>query len=300
MGTVSLQVLRKSERRNLPDVRFTTPASQFPSASHCPLRAIAVSSGRNGAGKSNIVINLAMAFSRLGLRVLIVDGDLGFENVHTLLGLTPKFGISHVLEGKKTLDEVLTDGPGDIRIVAANPGVRDFKGLTLEQKLIFLETLDNLDSEIDVLLIDTSAGISDPIRYFNLAAQEKIIVANPDPASISSAGALIVSLYSKYRERHFKVLANGVANERMGKQVFSDVCRAADHLLDSLSLDYLGSIPFDPCISEAAKRQRPVLEAFPGAPSSAAFILIANHIRKMPPNMNHGTIQFFGKRNLSV
>ncbi len=259
-----------------------------------------MSGGRTGLGKSTIVINLAVAFSRLGERVLVIDGDLGLANVHTQLGLTPKYGINDVLEGNKPLDEMLISGPGDIRILSMVSGTGGFTRLTHEQKLILLETLDNLDTEIDVLLIDTSAGISDSVLYFNLAAQEKIIVLTADPASISGACALIESLYSKYRERHFKILANGVVSKKTGKEIFSNLCRAADHLSGGLSLDYLGSIPFDPCIPEAGKQQRPVLEAFPESPSSAAFMLITGNIEKMPPNTNQGTIQFFGKRLRSV
>ncbi len=110
-----------------------------------------MSGGRTGLGKSTIVINLAVAFSRLGERVLVIDGDLGLANVHTQLGLTPKYGINDVLEGNKPLDEMLISGPGDIRILSMVSGTGGFTRLTHEQKLILLETLDNLDTEIDVL-----------------------------------------------------------------------------------------------------------------------------------------------------
>jgi len=264
------------------------------------VRAISVSSGKGGVGKSSVVVNLAIAFDRLGQRVLIIDGDLGLANIHVLLGLSPQYSIRDVLEGRRTLEEVLIAGPGRIRILPAISGKRTLTRFTDEQKLIFLEMLDGLETEIDVLLIDTGAGISDTVLYFNLAAQEKIIVVNSDPASIADAYTLIETLFTKYRERHFGILANGVRGARAGKDIFSKLCKAADHLMDGLSLDYLGSIPHDPCVHQAVIEQHPVMEAFPEAPSAAAFMRVAEGIRKAAPNTNHGTIRFFRKHILNA
>lgn len=277
-----------------------TAASQASPKDRRSVRAISVSSGKGGVGKSSIVVNLAVAFDRLGHRVLIIDGDLGLANIHVLLGLTPQHSIKDVLEGKKALEEALIAGPGKIRILPAVSGKRTLTHFTDEQKLIFLEMLDGLETEIDVLLIDTGAGISDTVLYFNLAAQDKIVVVNSDPASIANAYTLIETLYTKYRERHFKVLANGVRGAKAGKDIFSSLCKAADHLLDGLSLDYLGSIPHDPHVHQAVSQQRTVMEAFPDAPSAAAFMRLAEAIRKTAPNANHGTIRFFRKHILNV
>ena len=202
------------------------------SALQKPVRVIAVSSGKGGVGKSNIVINLSVALDRLGHRALIMDADLGLANIDILLGLTPKYNMSHVLSGQKRLEEVLVDGPGRVKIMPASSGVQELTRLTDDQKLLFLELLDGLETDIDVLLIDTGAGISDTVLYFNLAANERIIVVTPEPTSLTDAYALIKVLYSKHGERHFRILVNMAGDESMGKFVFAKLSKVADHFLD--------------------------------------------------------------------
>ncbi len=265
-----------------------------------PVRVMAVSSGKGGVGKSNVVINLSLAFDRLGLRVLIMDADLGLANIDVLLGLTPKYNLSHVLKGQKRLDEVLISGPGNVKIMPASSGVQELTRLTDEQKLVFLELLDELETDIDILLVDTGAGISDTVLYFNLAAHERIIVVTPEPTSLTDAYALIKVLYSKHGERHFRILVNSVPNESAGKSVFSKISRVADHFLDGLSLDYLGSIPQDALVTKAVLQQKALLDAFPLAPASKAFGRVAESIHRTPPSINQGNIQFFWKRLLHV
>jgi flagellar biosynthesis protein FlhG len=236
----------------------------------------------------------------MGLQTLIMDADLGLANIDVLLGITPKYNMSHVLSGQKRLDEVLVDGPGKMKIMPASSGVQELTRLTDEQKMIFLELLDGLETDIDVLLIDTGAGISDTVLYFNLAAHERIIVVTPEPTSLTDAYALIKVLYSKHGERYFRILVNSAANESMGKSVFAKLSKVADHFLDGISLDYLGTIPHDTSITKSVLQQRPLLEAFPSSPASMAFISIAETISRTRPNVNQGTIQFFWKRLLNV
>lgn len=265
------------------------------------VRVMAISSGKGGVGKSSVVVNLALALDRLGKRVLIMDADLGLANIDILLGLAPKYNISHVLDGSKRLEDVLVRGPGNIRVMPASSGVQELTKLTDEQKLIFLEMLDGLEASIDILLIDTGAGISDTVVYFNLAAQEKIILVTPEPTSLTDAYALIKVLHTRHEERHFKILTNAVKDEAAGKAIFAKICRVADHFLDGLSLDYLGAVPHDPHMSKAVIQQKPLLELFPQAPAAKAFTTLANRLQKAPPpHQIHGNIQFFWKRLLHV
>jgi flagellar biosynthesis protein FlhG len=265
------------------------------------VRVMAISSGKGGVGKTNVVVNLALAFDRLGKRVLILDADLGLANVDILLGLAPRYHIGHVLEGSKRLEEVLVPGPGNIRVMPASSGVQELTRLTDEQKLLFLELLDGLEAEIDILLIDTGAGISDTVLYFNVAAQEKIIVVTAEPTSLTDAYALIKVLYTKHGERHFKVLTNNVKDDQTGKSIFTQISKVADHFLDGLSLDYLGNIPSDACMPKAVVQQKPLLEAFPQAAAAKAFTVLAGKLDKSPPpHFNHGSIQFFWKRLLNI
>jgi flagellar biosynthesis protein FlhG len=261
---------------------------------------MAVSSGKGGVGKSTVVVNLAVAFDRLGLRVLIMDADLGLANIDILLGLTPKQNIAHVLEGKRSLREVLVEGPGKIRIMPASSGIQKLTQLSDEQKLLLLEVLDELESEVDVVLIDTGAGISDTVLYFNMAAQEKMVVVTPEPTSLTDAYALIKVLYTRHGERHFKVLVNSAEDEKKGKAIFAKLSKVADHFLDGISLDYLGSIPHDVNISRAIIQQKPFIDVYPQTPAARAFMMLAHRIQKSPPHVNHGTVQFFWKRLLNT
>jgi len=265
-----------------------------------PVRVICVSSGKGGVGKSNIVVNLACAFDLMGKKVLVLDADLGLANIDVLLGLAPKENISHVLEGKRQLREVLVSGPGNIRIMPASSGVQELTRLTDEQKLQFLQLLDELETDVDILLVDTAAGISDTVLYFNLAAHERIVVVTPEPTSLTDAYALIKVLYTRHGERHFRILANSVHNEKGGKSIFAQMSKVADHFLDGISLDFLGSIPNDPDVPRAVLQQKALVEAFPNAPAARAFITIAEKIIKSAPHPNNGTVQFFWKRLLKV
>ncbi|HQN17696.1 MAG TPA: MinD/ParA family protein [Syntrophobacteraceae bacterium] len=293
----------RNKMSNSPQESLEIPAPEWikPPNAEQPVRVIAISSGKGGVGKSSIVVNLAVALDRLGKRVLIMDADLGLANIDILLGLAPKYNISHLLDGSKQLEDVLVQGPGRIRIMPASSGVQELTKLTDEQKLIFLEMLDGLESEIDILLIDTGAGISDTVVYFNLAAQEKIIVVTPEPTSLTDAYALIKVLYTRHDERHFKILTNSVKDEAAGKGIFAKISKVADHFLDGLSLDYLGAIPYDPNMPRAVMQQRPLCELFQQTPAAKAFADLANRLHKAPPPyLNHGNIQFFWKRLLHV
>jgi flagellar biosynthesis protein FlhG len=264
------------------------------------VRVMAVSSGKGGVGKSTVVVNLAVAFDRLGQRVLIMDADLGLANIDILLGLTPKQNISHVLEGKSSLREVLVQGPGKIRIMPASSGIQKLTQLSDEQKILLLEVLDELESEVDIVLIDTGAGISDTVLYFNMAAQEKMIVVTTEPTSLTDAYALIKVLYMRHGERHFKVLVNSAEDEKKGKAIFAKLSKVADHFLDGISLDYLGSIPHDINISRAIIQQKPFIDVYPQTAAAKAFMMLAQRIQKSPPHVNHGTVQFFWKRLLNT
>lgn len=264
------------------------------------VRVIAVSSGKGGVGKSTVVINLAVAFDRLGQRVLVLDADLGLANIDIFLGLTPKQNISDVLNGKRQLHEVLVNGPGRIRIMPASSGVQELTRLTDEQKLLLLEMLDELESEVDLLLIDTAAGISDTVLYFNLAAQERIIVVTPEPTSLTDAYALIKVLHTRNGERHFRILTNAADSDREGKLIFSKLSKVADHFLNGISLDYLGNIPRDPQVSEALMQQKPFITLFPHTAAAKAFANLAERIHRSAPARDNGNVRFFWKRFLEI
>lgn len=264
------------------------------------IRVFSVSSGKGGVGKSNVVINLAIAMTKLGKRVLILDADLGLANVDVLLGLNPQYNISHVLKGQKRIDDILVEGPSGVTIMPASSGVQELTQLSVEQKVMLLDLLESIPVNFDVFMIDTGAGISDTVLYFNLMAQEKIIVLTPEPTSLTDGYALIKVLFQRHGERYFRILVNNVEDENQAKAIYKQISRVADHFLDGIAIDYVGSVPKDAHIPKAVMHQKAVTELFPKAPSSQAFRQIAQRLLNSHPQMDQGSVKLFWKKLLGV
>jgi len=259
-------------------------------------RVLAVTSGKGGVGKTNVVANLGFAFTKLGKKVLILDADLGLANIDVLLGLTPKFNFSHVLQGRKTISEIMIEGPEGMKILPASSGVQELTALTEEQKMQLINELDGLDGSIDILLIDTAAGISSNVVYFNLAAQEIVVVASPEPTSITDAYALIKVLSTRYSEKHFKLIINYVSSPKEAEEVVHNLQITAERFLN-VSIDYLGHILRDENVVRAVRRQKLVVELYPESKASKCFFQIANKISSLPPvHLPTGNIQFFWRQ----
>jgi len=264
----------------------------------CP-RVLSVTSGKGGVGKTNVVANLALAFTQMGKRVLVFDADLGLANIDVLLGLTPQYSIEHLLSGEKSFFDILVRGPGGMSILPASSGVFDLVDLDDHQKIFLLNELDLVVEEVDILLIDTCAGISSNVMYFNTAAQDSIVVVTPEPTSITDAYALIKVLSTKFKKKHFMALVNFVPNAQEAEEVYRRISLVAERFLESISIEYLGFIPRDEKIPLAVRHQRPVLELYPRAPSSKRFIELAKALSERPlQDQNHGHIQFFLKKLL--
>jgi len=265
-----------------------------------PLRVIAVTSGKGGVGKSNIVVNLGLSLARLGHKVLLIDADLGLANLDILLGLTPHFTIQDMLSLRKTMDEVLLEGPGGIKILPASSGIPELADLDEYQKMFLLDELDNYSAKVDVVLIDTGAGISRNVLFFNIAALERIVVANNEPTSITDAYALIKILATKHSERRFKLLVNGLDQRQEGEKVYRTLLRVMERFLGrEVSLEYLGCIPHDEAIPKAVLKQQPVLSLYPKARVSKSFTELARKLSESPPPLDiSSNIKFFWRRLL--
>lgn len=259
------------------------------------IRVIAVTGGKGGVGKTNVVANLAYAMTKIGKRVLVLDADLGLGNLDVLLGLAPKYHIGHLLSGERSLDEVIVRGPNGMMILPASSGVQELTSLTEGQKLSFISELDNLKESVDILLIDTGAGISSNVLYFNTAAQEIIVVVTPEPTSITDAYALMKVLFQKHDERRFNLLVNSVKGPKEGIDVYNNLCTVADRYLD-ISINYLGSVPFDENLQKAVREQRAITDLYPHSKASEEFYNIARAILDSQPKKVTGNIQFLWKR----
>jgi flagellar biosynthesis protein FlhG len=262
------------------------------------IRVISVTSGKGGVGKSNVVSNLAIALSAQGKKVLLIDADLGLGNLDVLLGLSPVYNLNHVLNGEKSIIDILIDGPAGIKIIPAGSGVQELTSLGQHEKLKLLDELDMLEEQFDIMIVDTEAGISENVTYFTVAAQEIFVVVTPEPTSITDAYALIKLLATRYSEHHFKVLVNMAKDSEDALEVFRKLANVAGRFLD-ISLDYLGCVVKDEKVVEAVKRQKAVTELFPDSEAAHCFSTIAKRvIENKRQNRVKGNIQFFFRRML--
>ena len=262
------------------------------------VKTIAITSGKGGVGKTNITANLAMEISKKGFNVMILDADLGLSNIDILFQITPKYNLQHVLNGQMNLQDIVVEGPNGIKILPASSGVQELTALNEFQRLKLLEGFDSYNVDIDYFLIDTAAGISENVAFFCVAAQEIVVVTTPEPTSLTDAYALIKVLFTKYQEKEFRVLVNLAKNPEEAFGVFKNLSKVAERFL-SISLDYIGYIPFDNSLKKAVKAQKPVVDIFPDSIASKQFSIIADRFLNNK-NTIKGSLQFFIGNLLSV
>ncbi len=261
-----------------------------------PIRAIAVTGGKGGVGKTNVSVNLAVALADLGRRVMVLDADLGLANIDVVLGLHPEYDLSHVLRGERTLEEVVIEGPSGIKIVPAASGIRQMAELSQAEHAGLIRGFSDLSSDLDVLIVDTAAGISDTVISFSRAVQELIVVVCDEPASITDAYAMIKLLYREYGINRFRILANMTRSAQEGRDLYNKMCRVTDRYLDVM-LNYIGSIPYDESMRKAIKGQKPVVHAFPRSRAAQTLKNLAKKADNWPvPDGASGHLQFFVER----
>jgi flagellar biosynthesis protein FlhG len=261
-----------------------------------PVRVIAVTSGKGGVGKTNVSVNLSVALSETGKNVMLLDADLGLANVDVLLGLQPKSNLSHVIDGHRTLEEVIVEGPSGIMVVPAASGVKRLAELGTMENAGLIRAFSELNHAVDTLIIDTAAGINESVTSFSRAAQEVVVVVCDEPASITDAYALIKVLSSDYAIQRFRVLANQVQSAQEGRELFNKISRVTDRYLD-VTLDFMGIVPHDDYLRKAVRKQRAVVQAYPRSRSSIAFRNLAQKTDKWPvPAAAGGHLEFFVER----
>ncbi len=264
--------------------------------SNHPVQVVAVTGGKGGVGKTNVSINLSLALAEMGRRVALLDADLGLANIDVLLGLSTKNNLADVLDGNASLDEIMLKGPGGIRIIPASSGTQSMASLSQQQHAGLIHAFSDIGEQIDVLIIDTAAGISDTVVSFVRAAQEVLVVVCDEPTSITDAYALIKLLNRDYDMFRFRVLANMTRNVQEGQKLFNKLTTVTDRFLD-VTLQYVGQIPFDESVRKAVQKQKAVYQMSPRSKASVAFRALAQKVDVWPiPSSPRGHLEFFVER----
>ena len=258
-----------------------------------------ITSGKGGVGKTAITANLAFSLASSGKKVLILDADLGLANIDVVFGLTPQYNLNHFFAGEQPLENIMVEGPLGIKILPAGSGIQNFIRLDSQLKMQLLQGLDSLNNLFDFVLIDTEAGISENVTYFNTAAQEILVVTTPEPTAITDAYALMKLLSNQFHEKKFNLVVNQVQNEDDALDVYRKLTLVSNRYLD-ISIDYLGSIPHDRQMVEAIRKQRVLSELRPGSKIVNSFARLAGRVCVEPGyNKDKGNVQFFWKHLLN-
>lgn len=241
-------------------------------------RVMTVTSGKGGVGKSNVAVNLAIQFSRLDKRVIILDADFGLANVEVMLGIRPQYSLADMMFRGKELRDIISPGPEQIGFISGGSGLRELTNLDRDQIQGLVNMMYELDNLADVVIIDTGAGISNTVIDLVLASSEVLLVATPEPTSITDAYALLKTLcrHEEFYQSMVRIhmIANRTRGYREGKELYDKLGSVVEKFLQ-LKMNYLGYIPYDDKLPKSVMRQKPVTIAYPDAVSSRAVLDLA-------------------------
>lgn len=263
-----------------------------------PVKVLAVCSGKGGVGKTNVATNIAIAIGARRRNVCLLDADVSLANVDVLLGLQPRFNLSHVIRGESDLESTVLRGPNGIQIVPASSGSFCMTDLAATSQAGIIQAFGELQEQPDVLVVDTAAGISPSVARFVQAAQHPVVVVCDEPASLTDAYALIKVFSQHYQVPRFQVVTNQSRTRSDGRRLFSKLAKVTDRYLDVV-VRHLGDIPRDDYLVKSVQEQRAVVDAYPRSPAGEAFRKVAANIDALPPAREaSGGIQFFFERLL--
>ncbi|PIE04681.1 MAG: ATP-binding protein [Spirochaetales bacterium] len=258
-------------------------------------RIIAIASGKGGVGKTNAAINMAIAYTNIGKKVLVLDADLGLANVNVVMGVIPKFNLYHVIRKQKQMKDIILDTPYGVQIVAGASGFSRIANLSEEERKNFVSELTAL-VDADIIIIDTSAGVSSNVLAFVEAADEAIIVTTPEPTAITDAYGIIKIISTEIDDLDLglKLVVNRVSSVTEAKKVAQRVINITGQFLN-VKVDYLGFVYDDPAVAVAVRKQQPFLITDPRSRASQCIQHIVNRLEKVEYREGRG-VPLFIKR----
>lgn len=240
-------------------------------------RVITITSGKGGVGKTNITISLALSLSKMGLKVVILDADFGLANIDVLFGIIPKYTLLDLIHDEKTIFEVLTDGPDNIKFLSGGSGVEELIRLDRKKLRKFVNSIGLLDKLFDVILIDTGAGLSQNVMSFIMAADEVLLVTTPEPTAITDAYALVKMVSRRDRKKPINIIVNKAETSKEAVEIANKLCMVSEKFL-SLKLLKTGYILYDENVTKSVKVQKPFVLYNPKCQASKSITEIAEKL----------------------
>lgn len=221
-------------------------------------KVLAITSGKGGVGKSNFAVNLAISLKRLGYRVLILDADIGLANIEILTGINIKYTIMDLIKRDMDIRDIIGEGPEGVKIISGGSGIHQLSMMDKKNTNRFLGEIEKLEFEMDYIIIDTGAGVSNIVLDFVMASDETILITTPDPTSLMDAYTMIKALTTNGYKGKINIVANIVENRQEGVSIFNKLNKVSKKFLD-VNLNYLGYLKRDAIVNKAVKIQQPFL-----------------------------------------
>ena len=258
-------------------------------------RIIAITSGKGGVGKSNLSVNMAIAYAQQGKKVILIDGDLGMANVNVLMNIVPQYNLMQVINKQKTMQEIITDTEFGIKFIAGANGFSKIANLTVDELDYFAKQFSMLGNA-DIIIIDTGAGIANNVLQFVAAADEVYVVTTPEPTAITDAYGIIKIITTELvdRETNIKLLVNRVHSADEGKRISERIINIAAKFLN-YKVDYIGFVYDDPVVQASVIRQKPFIVVNPTSKPAQCIKHIVGRIEKSDNGNSEGVTSFLKK-----